>query len=54
MTKTISKNFLNPEKPITSKDSLNLAYKTLIPCRSTTSDTNFRFWHLQFTNFPMG
>ena len=22
--------------------------------RSTTSDTNFRFWHLQFTDYPLG
>jgi len=32
-------------KRLTAKKNLNLAYKTLISHRATTSDTAFRFWH---------
>ena len=42
-----------PKRP-SARANLNLAYKTLINRRETTSDTAFRFWHENFTNYPRG
>ena len=39
---------------MTARRNLNLAYKTLISHRATTSDTDYRFWHQNFTHYPRG